>query len=124
VRLDGRVQELDPPPDGWGAAIESLDELANSYIKGLVVSPIQSRDGPPARSPAPSSLHVLPCPITNVPSGSANSGAARDPRVRRVADRPGGEWAAQAVAFGLLAGMERRSLEQMYGRVTGVTTSS
>ncbi len=41
VQLDGPVLEGgDPPPDGLGAAIESLDELADRYGKQLIVSPI------------------------------------------------------------------------------------
>ena len=40
VQLDGPVMEGDPPPDGLGAAIGSLDELADRYGKQLIVSPI------------------------------------------------------------------------------------
>jgi hypothetical protein len=41
VQFDGPVMEVgDPPPDGLGAAIESLDELADRYGKQLIVSPI------------------------------------------------------------------------------------
>jgi hypothetical protein len=40
VQLDGPAMEGDPPPDGLGAAIGSLDELADRYGKQLIVSPI------------------------------------------------------------------------------------
>ncbi len=40
VQLDGPVMEGNPPPDGLGAAIDSLDELADRYGKRLIVSPI------------------------------------------------------------------------------------
>ena len=40
VQVDGPVLEGDPPPDGLGAAIESLDELADRYGKQLIISPI------------------------------------------------------------------------------------
>jgi hypothetical protein len=41
VQLDGPVLEAgDQPPVGTGAAIESLDELADRYGKRLIVSPI------------------------------------------------------------------------------------
>jgi hypothetical protein len=41
VQLEGPVLEGgDQPPDGLGAAIESLDALADRYGKRLIVSPI------------------------------------------------------------------------------------
>ena len=40
VQLDGPLMEGNPPPDGLGAAIESLDELADRYGKQLIVSPV------------------------------------------------------------------------------------
>jgi hypothetical protein len=40
VQLGGPVLEGDHPPEGLGAAIESLDELADRYGKQLIVSPI------------------------------------------------------------------------------------